>query len=538
MATGSGVIPKPGDRLVPAVSAILLFSAFPPLHLLIPSFVALVPLAVWIVDSGSAADAPGETFRGGVWFGLLYFGLLLHWVASALVGFTWWAVPAYLAVVSILGLGAGSFAWACHRMVHRGVPLWLALALPWTALEWLRSHAPGGLAFPWLGLGTSLTAYPELVGSAELVGASGITLWLAVLNGLVAQAVLAARVERGTRTAAGRIAAFCLVLAVPAGWGYWRAATLPVRAIGRVVVAQPNVVGSVKLDPRRAIDSTLAALERLAADPVAFSPGEERSPRTVDESSAQLVIWPEAAILGPIEADEELRRRVLAVASRWAAPVLFGAIGQGSEGEREPVPFNSVFLTDAEGGLTSFRYDKHRLVPLVERVPFVPVAWVAGEREFGQYGRGRGWPVGQTTDGARFGTLVCYESAFPGHSRRFRQEGADVLVNLTNDAWFGREPWYTRTTALWQHPAHLVMRAIENRMGVVRAANTGISLFVDPLGRVYGRTRLFQPEAREAAVYTSDVTTLYTRTGNIAGPAALVLTLVLLASTRRHRRTA
>ena len=533
------MIPGPGDRLVPAVSAVLLVSAFPPLHLLIPSFVALVPLAVWIVDRGSDRSAPAEAFRGGVWFGLLYFGLLLHWVAVALVGFTWWAIPAYLLMVSVLALGGGSFAWAFHRMVRRGgIPLWMALALAWTALEWLRSHVPGGLAFPWLGLGTSLTAYPELVGSAELVGARGITLWLAVLNGLVAEAVVAARGEGGTRRAMAWVAAFSAVLAVPAGWGYWRAATLPVRAIGRVVVVQTNVAEPVRLDPRRRIDSTLAALARLAPEQEAPTPAVERlGPPTLEESPPELVIWPEAAILGPVEVDGELRRRVLAVADQWAAPVLFGAIGQGSEGGRESVPFNSVFLAE-DGALTGFRYDKHRLVPLVERVPFVPLAWVEGEQAFGQYGRGRGWPLGPMRGGARFGTLVCYESAYPGHSRRFRREGADVLVNLTNDAWFGREPWYSRTAALWQHPAHLVMRAIENRVGVARAANTGISLFVDPRGRVYERTRLFQPGVRGATVYTSDVTSLYTRTGDVVGPAALVLTLALLAGAGRQRRPA
>ena len=539
MATGRGVIPGPGNRLVPAVSAVLLVSAFPPLHLLIPSFVALVPLAVWIVDRGSDGSAPGEAFRGGVWFGLLYFGLLLHWIAIALAWFTWWAIPAYLAVVSALGLGAGSFAWALHRMVRRGgIPLWLALPLAWTALEWLRAHAPGGLAFPWLGLGTSVTAYPELVGSAELVGARGVTLWLAVLNGLLAEAVLAARGEHGMRKALAWAAAFSIVLAVPAGWGYWRAATLPVRAIGHVVVVQPNVPEAVKLDPRSVIDSTLAALERLAPEPEEIPPGVQRSGPTLREPPPELVIWPEATILGPVEVDEELRRRVLGVAERWGAPVLFGAIGQGSEGARESVPFNSAFLTSADGLLTGFRYDKHRLVPLVERVPLVPATWLESGQAFGQYGRGEDWPLGSTRSGARFGTLVCFESAYPGHARRFRREGANVLVNLTNDAWFGREPWYSRTAALWQHPAHLVMRAIENRVGVARAANTGISLFVDPRGWVYERSRLFQPEVLEATVYTSDVTTLYTRTGDVAGPAALVVTLVLLAGAGRNRRPA
>ena len=551
------MIPKPGDRLVPAVSALILASAFPPLHLLLPSFVGLVPLAVWIVDrgQGEATDASAggrEAFRGGIWFGLLYFGLLFHWIALALFSFTPWAIPSYLAVVSALALCSGSFGWALHRMVRRGhVPLWLALPLAWTALEWVRAHAPGGVALPWLGLGTSLTGYPELVGAAELVGARGITFWLALLNGLLAEAVLATR-NRGGQPAVTRWAvAFALVLAVPAGWGYRRAANLQLREIGHVVVVQPNVSQPVRLDPERTVDSTLAALARLAPEsaglpsrPAADQPDnpippQPRSPtRSAREAGPDLVVWPEATILGRVETDGALRQRVVEVAALWNAPVVFGAIGQGREGAYESVPFNSTFLTAPDGSLTDFRYDKHHLVPLVERVPFVPVAWVASKQVFGQYGRGADWPLGQTRSGARFGTLICFESAFASHARRFRLEGADFLVNVTNDAWFGREPWYTRTAALWQHPAHLVMRAIENRVAVARAANTGISLFVDPRGHVYARTELFHPGVLGATLHTTDTLTLYARTGDVVGPLAVVLTALLLAGTGRFRSTA
>jgi apolipoprotein N-acyltransferase len=214
------VIPERGDRLLPTVSALLAVIAFPPFHLLIPSFVALVPLAVWVTDQNdgrgalgrngpgiqawereaSEREVSGRVFRGGVWFGMLYFGLLLYWMPFALAAFTWWAVPAYLTVVAVLALGAGCFTWSLRRLTHHGgIPLWLALPVTWTALEWARAHAPGGMAFPWLGLGTSLTGSPELVGAAELVGARGITLWLALLNGLIAEAVRAARARDAGR---------------------------------------------------------------------------------------------------------------------------------------------------------------------------------------------------------------------------------------------------------------------------------------------------------------------------------------------------
>jgi apolipoprotein N-acyltransferase len=149
---------------------------------------------------------------------------------------------------------------------------------------------------------------------------------------------------------------------------------------------------------------------------------------------------------------------------------------------------------------------------------------------------GQGWPLARVDETA-YAPLICYESTYAQGARAFRREGADVLVNITNDAWYGREPWYARTTALWQHPAHMVMRAIENRMGVARAANTGISMFVDPIGRVYDATPLFRPDLRVSPVYTTDVTTFYTRYGDLLGngSAAAAVLLVLVAWRLRRR---
>jgi len=186
-------------------------------------------------------------------------------------------------------------------------------------------------------------------------------------------------------------------------------------------------------------------------------------------------------------------------------------------------------------GLTDYRYDKRYLVPFVERVPLVPSGWLTGMRYFGGFGPGQGWPLAEV-DETTFGVLVCYESTYPQGSRRFRREGADVLLNITNDAWYGREPWYARTTALWQHPAHMVMRAIENRVGVARAANTGISLFVDPVGRVYNATRLFEADLRVDTVYTTDLVTVYARYGDLLGNGSAMAALALLIAAWRLKR--
>jgi apolipoprotein N-acyltransferase len=148
---------------------------------------------------------------------------------------------------------------------------------------------------------------------------------------------------------------------------------------------------------------------------------------------------------------------------------------------------------------------------------------------FGGYGRGRESIVLQSPVGA-VGTLVCYESIFPSLGRAYRRQGAALLANITNDAWFGR------TIGPYQHHAHSVLRAIETRLSVVRAANTGISGYIDPLGRVRASTPLFVQTHQELVVERTNVVSAYVRFGDWVGTGALIATLALLAAGWRGRR--
>lgn len=503
--------PRPGGRLLPVVSGLLLSLAFPPLHLLIPAFVGLVPLAVWIARLPEGREGRRAAARGGAVFGTVYFGIVLYWILVALIWFSKLAVLAYLATVVIL---AGLMALVCYTLFrsHRelGVPLWLALPVAWTFGEWFRAHLPQQLAFPWLGLGTSLTGYPELVGSAELVGARGITFWVAMTNGLLAALILAT--ERRRR--AGIAAALAVWVLVPAGWGIWRANTLEVRPAARVAVVQPNISEQTRVDREEGMDSAWAALEQILP---AIEPG-----------SVDLVVLPEVTIQDFPLARPRIQDRMQRYSRDLAAPILFGAYGYEFIDDETAITFNSAFLARSDR-LADYQYDKRFLVPVVERVPILSPSWFGDLRYFGGLGVGQGWPLAEVA-GVAYGALICYESSYPEGSRRFRQEGADVLVNITNDSWYGRQPWWARTTALWQHPSHMVMRAIENRVGVARAANTGISMFIDPVGRTYSTLGLFQRGFRSDQVYTTDVVTLYTRTGDLVGSGSAMAALILLIS--------
>jgi apolipoprotein N-acyltransferase len=515
----------------------------------VPAFVGLVPLLVFLAEQPEGRAGRWRATRAGILMGATYFGLQLYWIAAALVPHSVLGLPAYLLSVGVLAGMTGAFAWAVHFTRERiGLPIVLGAALFWTTLEWAQARA-GDVAFPWLGLGHALAPFPILAGAADLVGARGLTLWIAAINGLVAMAIVRLRAGGGpgigawpclgmaVRPVGGlRLGAAVLLLTLPPAYGVWRGKTLDTRPAARVAVVQPNIAQAIRLDRALALDTSVTMLARLT--------------RRVAGLPVDLVAWPEVAIPVDLAASPQLLGWAQMLSREAGAPILVGAYGSDrpaatadGAATADARTFNSAFLLHPDGPVGE-RYDKQRLVPFVERVPFVDPARLPGLTD----GRNRyatlarGAPAAPlalaTTDGeTRFGVLICYESAFHELARQARRGGAEFMVNITNDAWFGQGPRRIRTTALWQHPAHLVMRAIENRMGVARAANTGISLYVDPLGRTHQATRLAVPDVRLHTVLTTDSVTLFTRWGDwLATLAATTgLALLLLAALRPGR---
>lgn len=453
--------------------------------------------------------------RGSLLLAAIYFGLVLHWVVLALWGFSALALAAFLMAWLLLVSMIAGAGWLVHRSVHRlRVPIWLALPVIWTAAEWFRAHWPGAMAFPWLGLGTSLTGTPELVGIAEWTGARGVTFWLVAVNALLADLIHRAGTDRPRR----RLIVGLLVTAIaPALLGVWRVSTLEMRPAARIASIQTNVPQLVKSDPDRVFDSTFAALDRLLP--------------SLADTAVDLIVLPEVTF--PVDLTHPDGLVVVAGLTQRSAsagaPILFGALGSGPDGFGVT---NSVFLV-SEGGLQTFRYDKMRLVPGIERVPFLPERWVTRLGRFGGYRAGQEVELVPVASSS-LGVLICYESAFEDLSRRARRSGADALVNVSNDGWYGREPAWARTTGLWQHPAHLVMRAIETRTGVTRTANTGFSMFIDPAGRRSSGTRVLEEATRIDTVWTTDGTTLYVRLGDWVGGGCAFAALLLLFAARRR----
>ena len=521
---GRALLPPRGVAGPALASATLFFLSFPPMPPVLAALVCLVPLAVAaarLADAGAPARA-GMTL--GWWFGLFAYASTLYWIAIALSIYTKLAILGYvaaLAVMAALSAGAAATLVVARRVTR--LPLAVLLPVTWVAWEKITEVFPQ-LGFPWLPLGLAVSPITVLAQSADLSGVHGVSLWIALVNGLVADAWLLYRSAAAPgigRRAIVRLVGAVGVIALVAGYGAWRLKTIHLRDAAAIAIVQPNVPQEDKwqAENQERIVGMLSAGTRTA-----LAPGD-----------ARLVVWPEVALPGYLREHPEWTDTLAALGSAGHTPILFGVIDLQWYSRPGAPPdydyFNAALLTDSAGNVGGFAPTrKQYLVPIVERVPFLNPKWFGGLKYFGGYGKGHG-AVTYALPWGKFGVLICYESIFPAQSRALRRNGADIILNITNDAWFGR------SLAPWQHEAHMMLRAIETRAGVVRSANTGISSYIDPLGRIHGATELFVPAARTYRAQTTDIRTLFVRIGDWLGWLCVVSAAFFLALGTRRTKT-
>ena len=502
--------PTREEAVAAFVSALLFAVAFPPFPFVSPAFLCLVPVAVAVARQADEGERWTAAARTGFWFGVLGYGANLYWIAIALSLFTKLALLGYVASLAWLGPWVAIWAVTLHaaRRITRA-PLVLLLPLTWVAHEVVLTYL-SDLSFPWLPLGLAVAERPVLAQLADLSGVHGLSLWIAASGGLLADAWLL-RLRRPAVLL--RMAGVVALAALVAAYGAWRMRTTVLRPLAPIAVVQPNVPEDVKLreENKRRFIGIMAGATRealAAADPA-------------------LVVWPETALPGFIVDHPDWVDSVRALVAIERAPILFGTIDLEWVDAFSTPPkynyYNAALLADSLGRIDAQPpYRKKYLVPIVERVPFLNPQWFSGIDYFGGFGRGGEPPPFELPFGG-VGTLICYESIYPQHARAFRRQGADLLANITNDAWFGH------SSAPWQHFAHMRLRAIETRMAAVRSANTGISAYIDPLGRVHGATGLFVPAVQTWNVETSDVVTPFVRFGDWIGWLCLVGTAIVCA---------
>jgi apolipoprotein N-acyltransferase len=451
-------MPRQGWRADAAAAGLGIVAALalPPLHVL-PALLIAVPGLLLLID---AAPGPVTAMRRGFWFGLGHHLVGLYWITEAILlesARYWWFVP--IAVPSLAAILAPFIAVPCGvaRLARPGLPRLAALAGAWVLAELARQFI--GTGFPWNPWG-SVWAIPGPVGDVmlqplALVGTPGLTLATVLLAGLPSLG------RRGWAAGAAALAAW-------AGVGLWRLSDPAPTPPGLdVVLVQGNVAQGQKWD-RASVAAVFDRYLRLTRQGVAEA-----------GATPSVVVWPETASAYFLGWDQAARE-MIAQAMRPARGALVGTLTFSQvtpSNDPANVPFNSMVAIAPDGSITG-SYDKWHLVPFGE----YPPTWVPFAIQIvpGHFGFGRGPATLALPQVPSMGGLICYEAIFPGQVADGRDR-PDWLVNITNDAWFGN------STGPRQHLAAARMRAVEEGLPLMRAANTGISAGFDAFGRELGR---------------------------------------------------
>ncbi|MBA92579.1 MAG: apolipoprotein N-acyltransferase [Phyllobacteriaceae bacterium] len=443
----------------------------PPYDFFAACFIAF-PVLVWLLD-GAAGDGGRSIlsrimpfFATGWWFGFGYFLAGLWWIGRALLveaDAHAWAMP--FAVLGLPAVLALFFGLACLL----AIPFWrhdlgriFALAFGFGVAEWLRAVAFTG--FPWNPVGQAAMPVPVLMQSASVIGILGMNP-LAVYV-FAAPALLAGRAWRET----GLALAFLLAI-VHAGFGYWRLSRPEPADLAAVSVrlVQPSIDQAMKWNPetRNAIFETYLEMTRRKPDAGASAP--------------QLVIWPETSVPWLLTERPEVLSAI-AGALQPGQVLLAGAVRAEGDVESPSARFyNSITAINGEGEIIGAA-DKMHLVPFGEYLPLSGLLSSLGLTQFvtapGQFTPAPGRRTLDLPGGMTALPLVCYEIIFPFEAGQAAGNPANLIVNVTNDAWYGRTP------GPWQHFRQAQIRAVELGLPLLRAANNGISAYVDRKGRV------------------------------------------------------
>lgn len=478
-------------------SGLILGLAFPPFCQAWAAFVGLIPLLHVVALRSAGGRRSQASLKGffaiGWWFGFVFFLFLLNWIANLTTErmtypvLRWPAAvvaAAYLACYpALFALGQG---FLCRRLPRYG--MWFA-PFAWTLAEVARSE--GTLGFPWGALGYGLLPHASLIQGASVGGVDLLSFWIVCVNIAVWEFLKGLRGSRRSLGFAGVVVSAFLI--VPWVWGRARIPEGPSPRMGRVGIVQPSARGDDKWDPANR-DASFHVLEAAT--------------RRLAKRGVDFIVWPETAVPLYLRYDPEYYGRVRALASGVARPLVAGFPDASRNEDGRILKYNAAGLVDETGVLTRV-YWKIHLVPFGEALPWQDVFPFLEKIDLGEgdYSPGREFTVFSSPIG-RFSVLICFESIFPRLARRFVDEGAEFIVNITNDDWFGDTP------AAAQHAAMAVLRAVENGVSVVRCANSGISGVVDPYGRIEKRTPLFERVELAATVGAPLGGTLYRRTGN------------------------
>ncbi|NMC44085.1 MAG: apolipoprotein N-acyltransferase [candidate division Zixibacteria bacterium] len=489
------------ERLFLAASGLIAAAAWPPLPLGFLIFVSLI-LPLEIISGKSF----GKAFGAGYLFAFCYHLFALYWIA-------WVTVGGMLIAIAVISL-YDAFIFALYAGLYRRRPKAAIVLFPllWIGMEYFRTLFE--FAFPWSNLSYTQWRYLSLLQICEYVGDAGITLIIVVVNILLWQVWR----QTGRNRRALLALAAGLLIVLPTAYGAVVMAGAEPDHDGPINVAllQGSIPLEQKWDPTQ-VEYSFHLYDSLS---LAATP-------------ADLIVWPETAAPANLLNNHHQTTLVSSTARKAGCPMLVGTL------DDTPLPdtgyryYNAAIQFDPDGGHRP-PYHKIKLVPFAETVaygrylPFLVnlnVGW-------SDFTAGTDLRVYENGFGS-YGVLICYEVVFPELVNQYLREGADFLVNITNDTWYGY------SSGPYQHSVMAIFRAIENRVAIARAANSGFSYFVDRYGRMYNKSRLYDVTVMKGKVKPAGERTTFNRTGPILGRIGLVvvaLVTVLLAGSWIQKR--
>lgn len=486
------------------LTGLLLVLSFPKFGHWAVAWAALVPL-LYALRTLPVMPA----VLAGILAGFVQHVGLLYWVTHVVVHYgklpMALGIPVMMLLALYLSLYTGLFAGGVAFFRSRGIPAVAAAPLLWTALEYAKSMLLTG--FPWENLAHSQYLNLPIIQVADITGSYGVSFLLVLANAAIASFIGMDR--ENLRKAFAGAAAAGLLVSLAAGYGMWRMTDVAARfdpvPERTVALIQGNIDQSIKWDPSFQKE-TLRIYRDLSLEAA--------------RKGVHAVIWPETATPFMFQNRDELHDAVVGVAKETGAWLLFGTPSY-TRHEGALRFQNSAVALSPEGRIAG-TYSKVHLVPYGEYVPLRPLFPFIEKLAVGvgDFLPGSGFDPVDAAE-ARIGFLICYEGIFPEIGRAYGRNGASLLVNVTNDAWFGM------TSAPYQHLSMTVFRAVENRLYVARAANTGISAVIDATGRITARTGLFERTSLTAPVKIHRIGTLYTAAGDGFVFTCLIALLVL-----------
>jgi apolipoprotein N-acyltransferase len=513
-AGGKGQTGAMGKKtlLLSVVSGVLLFLSFPKFDLSILVWFSLVPLFFALQKKSL-----GEAFWIGLAAGLAYNIGILYWVSFVVVQYGY--LPLYLGIFIMLllalylSLYVSLFSAGIVYFKKKGFPEIVVAPVLWSCLEYAKSHLLTG--FPWENLAYSLHDMISFIQIIDISGVYGLTFVIVLVN-CVLYDVLSIKVETRKRVLSEfTMVAVAIILIF--SYGLYRLDQLEHAMEGKksdkVASVQGNIDQTVKWNNEYQND-TLEIYRNLSL--------------TSAKSGTRLIVWPETAAPFFFQTIDDKHRFVINIAKEARAYLLFGSPSYKTENGMNYFS-NSAYIISPAGDIAG-RYDKMHLVPYGEYVPLRKVFFFLEKLVVGvgDFRPGRDLtPL--VMDGEKIGVLICYEGIFPEISRQYHTMGVTLLVNITNDAWFGT------SSAPYQHLTMTAFRAVENRLYIIRAANTGISALIKPTGEIISQTGLYERTILIGTVTYLNLGTFYARYGDIfIYMCFITITVIGLISLKRR----